>query len=47
LGPALCETLENVDGVIDLSEEVVGFEPSVAISASLEDDPSFSASKDV
>jgi hypothetical protein len=44
LGPALGETLENVDGVINLSEHVVGIEVPITISASLEDDPGFPAS---
>jgi hypothetical protein len=41
LSPALGETFENVDGLIDLFEKVVGVEPPITISASLENDLGF------
>jgi hypothetical protein len=41
LSPALGETFENVDGLIDLFVKVVCIEPPIAIFASLENDPGF------
>jgi hypothetical protein len=41
LSSALCETFENVDCMINLSEKVVSIEESITIFAHLEHDPSF------
>jgi len=41
LGPAFGKTFENVDGLIDLLEKIIGIEPPITISASLKDDPGF------
>jgi hypothetical protein len=41
LGIALGKTLKNVDGLIDLSKKIVRAKVSIAILASLEDDPGF------
>jgi hypothetical protein len=41
LSPALGEAFKNVDGLIDLLEKVIGVEPPIAISASLENDSGF------
>ena len=41
LGIALGKTLKNVDGLIDLSKKIVHTKVSIAILASLEDDPGF------
>jgi hypothetical protein len=38
---ALGAAFENVDGVVDLLEEIVGIEVSIAIFARLEDDSGF------
>jgi len=37
----LGETLKNIDGIVDLSEKIVGVKVPVMISASLEDDLGF------
>jgi hypothetical protein len=41
LSPAFGKAFENVDGLIDLLEEVIGAEPPIAIFTGLEDDPGF------
>ena len=41
LGPALGVAFENVNGVVNLLEEIVGVEVSIAIFARLEDDSGF------
>jgi hypothetical protein len=41
LSPPLGEAFENVDGLINLLEEVVGIEVPIVISACLENDPGF------
>ena len=42
LSPALTKSFKNVDGPIDLSEKIVSVKVSIAILASLEDNPGFS-----
>jgi len=39
LGPALGEAFKDIDGIVDLSEKIVGVEVPIAIFAGLEDNP--------
>jgi hypothetical protein len=45
LGPSLCETLENVNCTVDLSEQVHGREPAIPVLPWLEEDVCFTVGK--